>query len=63
MTISMSVLSLGTIFVGYFFSELFLGVGGFFWGNSLFIVPWHYYDVSPLFLAPAIKHVPLILHR
>jgi NADH-ubiquinone oxidoreductase chain 5 len=39
MAISLMILSLGSIFLGYFAKDLFVGLGTDFWNHSIFILP------------------------
>jgi NADH-ubiquinone oxidoreductase chain 5 len=41
MAISLSVLALGSIFLGYLAKDLFVGLGSDFWKHSIFILPEH----------------------
>jgi len=41
MAISLSLLSFGSIFVGYLTKDLFVGLGTDFWSGSIFILPEH----------------------
>lgn len=41
MAISLSILSLGSIFLGYMAKDLFVGLGTDFWSHSIFILPQH----------------------
>jgi len=41
MAVPLSILSLGSIFLGYISKDLFVGLGTDFWSNSLFILPEH----------------------
>lgn len=56
------LLGLGSIFVGYLFKDLFVGVGSNFWGMSVFCLPNHisYIEAEESFLT-LYKLVPLLL--
>ncbi len=41
MAVSLSILSLGSIFLGYFAKDLFVGLGTDFWNHSILILPEH----------------------
>ena len=41
MAISLSILSIGSIFLGYFAKDLFIGLGTDFWNHSILILPEH----------------------
>jgi NADH-ubiquinone oxidoreductase chain 5 len=60
--IPLFILSLFSIFFGYIFSDLFVGIGSQFFGNSLFIHPNNISIVEAEFsLSKLIKLLPLIL--
>lgn len=40
------LLGLGSIFTGYLFKDLFVGVGSNFWGNAVFILPNHIHHIE-----------------
>lgn len=54
---SLSILS---IFIGYLFSEIFIGIGTNYLQNSIFIEFEHYNNIEMEFLSPLIKLMPLI---
>lgn len=54
-------LSILSIFVGYFFSEMFIGIGNNYFDNSIFISFEHYNNIEMEFISPWIKNMPLIL--
>jgi NADH-ubiquinone oxidoreductase chain 5 len=59
--IPLLVLALFSIFFGYIFSDLFVGLGSDFFGNSLFIHPNHISIIEAEFsLNPIIKLLPVI---
>ena len=41
MALSLSILSLGSIFLGYIAKDLFVGLGTDFWNHSILILPEH----------------------
>jgi proton-translocating NADH-quinone oxidoreductase chain L len=59
--IPLFVLSISSIFIGYLFSEIFLGVGNNYINNSIFINFEHYNNIEIEFLRPLVKNIPLIL--
>ena len=61
MFISMFSLSILTIFVGFFFSDLYSGYGSPFFLNSIFILPIHFMQIEQEFLPIYIKLLPLIV--
>jgi NADH-ubiquinone oxidoreductase chain 5 len=50
----------GSIFFGYFFKDMFIGMGTSFWGNSIFILPSNSYFIEGDFLPVYIKLLPNI---
>lgn len=54
---SLSILS---IFIGYLFSEIFIGIGTNYLQNSIYIQFEHYNNIEMEFLSPLIKLMPLI---
>lgn len=53
-------LSLLSIFIGYLFSEIFIGIGANYLQNSIYIQFEHYNNLEMEFLSPIIKLMPLI---
>ncbi len=53
-------LLLGSIFFGYFFKDMFIGLGSPFWNNSLFILPSNSFTIEGEFLPIYIKLLPNI---
>lgn len=61
MAFPLAVLAVGSIFFGYFFKDLFIGIGTDFWGNSIFILPKNMpVCVSEYCISPLIKLSPFI---
>ena len=54
------VLCVGSIFVGFFFKELFLGANVDTWNTVFLVLPWHEYSFFSEFLPFYIKLVPVI---
>ncbi len=54
------VLIFGSIFFGYFFKDMFIGLGTSFWGNSLFVLPSNSFSIEGEFLPSYIKLLPNI---
>ena len=50
----------GSIFFGYFFKDMFIGLGSSFWGNALFVLPDNSYSIEGEFLPTYIKLLPNI---
>ena len=61
MFIPMFILCFCSIFIGYLFSDLMLGWGTFFWGNSIFVLPEHMFFVDAEFIHPLIKNLPVLI--
>lgn len=61
MAIPLMILALGSIFVGYIFKDMIIGLGTDFWGNSLFVLPEHLILVDAEFLPVGIKLIPFFL--
>ena len=60
MAIPLFILALGSIFIGYFSKDMFIGLGSSFWGNSLFTLPNNYLFFDSEFLLFSIKLIPVI---
>ena len=58
MALPLMILAVGSIFIGYFTKDMFIGLGTSFWGNSLFILPEHATILDSEFLPIWIKWVP-----
>ena len=61
MGFSLSVLSIGSIFSGFFFKDLFVGFGNNFFGNSVFKTILYNTSTDIEFLPLTIKNIPLVL--
>ena len=60
MLFPMGALSVGSIFSGFFFKDLFIGLGTPAWGVSIFVSPTHAYEFGAEFAPYVFKAVPLI---
>jgi NADH-ubiquinone oxidoreductase chain 5 len=60
MIIPLFLLGLGSIFIGYIFKDMIIGIGTDFWGNSLFTLPQNIYILQSEFLPFYIKSIPVI---
>lgn len=60
MSLPLFILSIGSIFVGYIFKDMFIGVGSSFFGNSIFVLPNNINLIEAEFLDPIIKFTPVI---
>jgi proton-translocating NADH-quinone oxidoreductase chain L len=54
-------LALGSIFIGYLFRDLVIGMGTPFWGNALLSLPEHSLLVESEYIPQEVKYLPLIL--
>jgi len=61
MGIPLFILCIGSIFVGYFTKDLFIGLGTPFWNNSIFISPENLTMIDAEFIPIYIKWVPVIV--
>jgi NADH-ubiquinone oxidoreductase chain 5 len=55
------ILAIGSIYAGWFFRPMFIGLGSDFWNNSIFIKPNNGLMIEAEFLPPFIKIIPLVL--
>jgi proton-translocating NADH-quinone oxidoreductase chain L len=60
MAFALVVLSIGTLFSGYFLKDAFVGIGTTFWGNSIY--KWDVYNIGLDFehIPLGIKNIPLV---
>ena len=61
MTLPLFILALGSIFAGFMFKELFIGIGTPFFQNSIFVAFENYKITEAEFLDPILKWIPVIL--
>jgi NADH-ubiquinone oxidoreductase chain 5 len=61
MAIPLFLLSIGSIFVGYFTKDLFIGLGTPLWNNSIFILPTHFNFIDAEFIPTYIKFIPFVI--
>jgi NADH-ubiquinone oxidoreductase chain 5 len=55
MTVPLAILAVGSIFVGYLFKDMMIGVGTTFFGNAIFVLPHNVNIFEAEFLDPFIK--------
>ena len=60
MAIPLVLLAFGSIFVGYLFHDMFIGLGTNFWGNAVFILPKNTLLLESEYIPQAQKMVPLV---
>lgn len=62
MTVPLFILSIGSIFVGYLFRDMYIGLGSSFFGNAIWVLPQNYLMVEAEFIEDTIiKWIPVIL--
>lgn len=59
MLIPLILLAFGSIFVGYLFKDMMVGLGSDFWGNSIFILPKNVLLVESEYIPQSQKFIPL----
>jgi NADH-ubiquinone oxidoreductase chain 5 len=59
--IPLFILSILSIFVGFIFSDIFVGIGSDYLNNSIYIKYEHYNNIETEFINPILKNLPLIL--
>jgi len=57
----LAVLAIPSIFAGFFFKDMFIGMGTDFWGNSLYILPKNMNQIDAEFINQFIKLFPVII--
>lgn len=60
MSLPLFLLSIGSIFVGYIFKDMFIGMGSSFFGGSISVLPEHLSVIDAEFLPAEIKIIPVI---
>lgn len=58
-TLPLGLLAIPSIFLGYLFKDIFIGLGSPFWANAIFTHPYHILDSE--FVPTKVKLFPLIL--
>jgi proton-translocating NADH-quinone oxidoreductase chain L len=61
MGIPLIILSFGSIFIGYFWKDMMLGLGTPFWGSAIFTHPKHLSVIEGEFMPTFIKLTPVLL--
>jgi len=61
MAIPLLILCVGSIFVGYFTKDLFIGLGTPFWNNAIFISPQNLTMIDAEFIPIHIKWLPVVV--
>ena len=60
MAFSLTILSFGSLFSGYLLKDAFVGMGNFFWGNSIYKLDSNTVGLDLEFIPLFIKNLPLI---
>lgn len=60
MAFALLILSVGTLFSGYFLKDAFVGIGTTFWGNSIYKLDPHNIGLDFEFIPLEIKNIPLV---
>lgn len=58
MALPLILLVFGSIFFGYIFKDLMIGLGSDFWGNAIFVLPSHINIIDAEFIPTLIKFIP-----
>lgn len=61
MSLPLLILAFGSIFIGYLFRDLFIGLGTDFFAHSIFILPKNYNVIEGEFMNTTVKWLPVIL--
>nr|YP_010152742.1 NADH dehydrogenase subunit 5 [Aureoumbra lagunensis]QQW50390.1 NADH dehydrogenase subunit 5 [Aureoumbra lagunensis] len=58
-SIPLGILAIPSIILGYFFQEMFIGIGTHFWGNSIFVLPSNVSQIDAEFIPFRVKILPV----
>jgi NADH-ubiquinone oxidoreductase chain 5 len=58
---SLLVLTIPSIFIGFYAKDMFIGLGTNFWGNSIFVLPENMNRIDAEFICQTYKLLPVIL--
>lgn len=61
MSFPLIVLGVPSIFVGFLFKDMIIGLGSNFWGNAIFVHPAHYNCIDAEFIPQVFKLLPVFL--
>lgn len=61
MSVPLVILAVGSIFVGYVFRDMIIGVGTPFFDHAIFVLPKNVNMIEAEFFSPAIKWIPVLL--
>ena len=56
--VPLTLLMICSIFIGFCFKDMFIGLGTPFWGNAIFILPHNYLAIDSEFLPASLKLLP-----
>ena len=59
--IVLAILAIPSIFIGFYFKDMFIGLGTDFWGNSIFVLPENMNRIDAEFINQFIKLLPVIV--
>ena len=59
--IALAILSIPSMFIGYYSKDMIIGLGTDFWGNSLFVLPENMNMIDAEFIEHSYKVLPVIL--
>jgi len=59
--IALAVLSIPSIFIGFYFKDMIIGLGTDFWGNSVYVLPENMNMVDAEFIQQSYKLLPVFL--
>ena len=59
MGVALCILSIGSIFSGYYLKDAFVGIGSIFWGNSIYIAGENSIGLDMEYIPLAIKNIPI----
>lgn len=60
MALPLSILALGSIFIGYLTKDMFIGLGSHFWNNAIYVHPHNIQMIDAEFLPTFLKLLPVI---
>ncbi len=60
MMVPLMLLAIGSLFVGYLFKDMMIGLGTNFWGNSLFTLPEKNLFIESEYIPQHRKFIPVV---
>ena len=61
MMLSVFILALGSVFVGYIFKDALIGIGSDFWGNAVYVSAANIQHLEPHMIQCVVKNTPILL--